>query len=287
MQQPTYAVVLGLLMGLTGCSTVQHAPSPVLIPSMQADAMQAALSSRQAEIPLLFDAAETKAVFVTFDGQQLQQFGNDLRRAEQPFIPASTFKILNALIGLQYQRATATELFKWDGRKRAFPAWEKDMTLAEGMQLSAVPVYQDLARRIGVPLMQKEIDRIHYGNQSIGTQVDDFWLKGPLKITAEQQVKFVYDLATGALPYDAAVQQQVKQMLLVEERAGTKLYAKSGWGMDVTPQVGWYVGWVEQADGKITAFALNMQMQTGDDAAERKALSLDILDKLNLMFYLN
>ena len=75
-------------------------------------------------------------------------------------------------------------------------------------------------------------------------------------------------------------------MLLVEERAGTKLYAKSGWGMVVSPQVGWYTGWVEQPNGKITAFSLNMGMQDGDAVGERKALTLDILDKLNLMFYL-
>ncbi len=29
-----------------------------------------------------------------------------------------------------------------------------------------------------------------------------------------------------------------------------RLYAKSGWGMAVDPQVGWYVGFVEKADGR-------------------------------------
>jgi beta-lactamase class D OXA-228 len=33
--------------------------------------------------------------------------------------------------------------------------------------------------------------------------------------------------------------------------------------MDVEPQVGWYTGWVEQPNGKVTAFALNMQMKKG------------------------
>ena len=75
-------------------------------------------------------------------------------------------------------------------------------------------------------------------------------------------------------------------MLFIERRGDTKLYAKSGWGMDVQPQVGWYTGWVEQPNGQITAFVLNLEMQNTDDVGERKQLSLDILDKLGLFFYL-
>lgn len=242
--------------------------------------------SRQKEIPLLFNEIHRPAVFVTYDGTTLKAYGNDLSRAKTPYIPASTFKMLNALIGLQHGKADSTEIFKWNGEKRTFPAWEKDMTLAQAMQASAVPVYQELARRIGLELMQKEVTRIAFGNANIGTQVDQFWLVGPLKITPEQEVQFAYQLANKKLAFDPAVQQQVKDMLFIESRGGVKLYAKSGWGMDVTPQVGWYTGWVEQANGQIIAFALNMQMEAGDDAGQRKQLTLDVLDKLGLMFYL-
>ncbi|MEG0482294.1 MAG: penicillin-binding transpeptidase domain-containing protein, partial [Acinetobacter sp.] len=114
------------------------------------------LSDRQQEIPALLNQANTHAVFVTYDGSQLKSYGNDLKRAKTQYIPASTFKMLNALIGLQHHKATNTEVFKWNGEKLLFPTWEKDMTLAEAMQASAVPVYQELARRIGLELMQKE-----------------------------------------------------------------------------------------------------------------------------------
>lgn len=82
-------------------------------------------TSRQQEIPLLFDHAATQAVFVTYDGQQIQRYGNALARADQGYGPASTFKILNALIGLQHQKTTTTELFKWDGQKRAYATGKK------------------------------------------------------------------------------------------------------------------------------------------------------------------
>ncbi|WP_353168095.1 class D beta-lactamase [Acinetobacter sp.] len=244
------------------------------------------LSERESEIPLLFNQAQTQAVFVTYDGIHLKSYGNDLNRAKTEYIPASTFKMLNALIGLQNAKATNTEVFQWNGEKRAFSAWEKDMTLAEAMQASAVPVYQELARRIGLDLMRKEVKRVGFGNMNIGQQVDNFWLVGPLKISPEQEAKFAYQLAHQQLAFDQTVQQQVKDMLYIERRGDTKLYAKSGWGMDVEPQVGWYTGWVEQPDGKVTAFALNMNMQTGDDPNERKQLTLSVLDKLGLFFYL-
>lgn len=243
-------------------------------------------SARTQEIPLLFDQAQTQAVFVTFDGTQLKSYGNDLSHAKTQYIPASTFKMLNALIGLQNAKATNTEVFKWNGEKRTFPAWEKDMTLAEAMQASAVPVYQELARRIGLELMRKEVKRVGFGNAQIGQQVDNFWLVGPLKISPEQEAQFAYQLATKQLPFDRNVQQQVKDMLYIESRGDSKLYAKSGWGMDVEPQVGWYTGWVEQPDGKVTAFALNMNMHASDDPTERKQLTLSVLDKLGLFFYL-
>ena len=243
-------------------------------------------TSRMQEIPLLFNEAQTQAVFVIYDGVQLQSYGNDLTRAQMDYVPASTFKMLNALIGLQHKKTNVNEVFKWQGEKQFLKAWEKDMTLAEAMQVSAVPVYQELARRIGHDLMQKEVKRVGFGNTDIGHQVDNFWLVGPLKITPEQEVKFAYQLATKSLPFDAAVQQQVKEMLYIERRGDAKLYAKSGWASDVSPQVGWYTGWVEQPNGKITAFTLNMEMKEGDDATERKQLTLDVLDKLGIFFYL-
>lgn len=234
----------------------------------------------------LFDEAGVKATFVTFDGAQLAHYGNALERSHTPYIPASTFKVLNALIALEHNKSSTAEVFKWDGKPRSFQAWEKDLTLAEAMQASAVPVYQSIARRIGLSLMKQEVKRIGFGNQNIGQQVDQFWLVGPLKITPEQQVKFIYNLATEQLDFRHKVQQDVKSMMLLESRGQNKLYAKSGWGMDVEPQVGWFTGWVEQADGKVTAFALNMEMQKNVDVGQRKALTLDVLDKLGLFHYL-
>src|SRR5262245_28927928 len=41
-------------------------------------------------------------------------------------LPASTFKVPHALIGLQAGVITAQTVYKWDGKKRDYPVWERD-----------------------------------------------------------------------------------------------------------------------------------------------------------------
>ncbi|QER38330.1 class D beta-lactamase [Acinetobacter suaedae] len=239
--------------------------------------------SQEAKIASLFQNVQTTGVLITFDGQKFKAYGNDLNRANTAYIPASTFKILNALIGIEHDKTSPNEVFKWDGQKRAFESWEKDLTLAEAMQASAVPVYQALAQRIGLDLMAKEVKSVGFGNMEIGTQVDNFWLIGPLKITPIEEAQFAYSLAKQELPFKQTTQKQVIDMLLVDEIRGTKIYAKSGWGMDITPQVGWWTGWIEDPNGKVIAFSLNMEMNQSAHAAARKEIVYQALTQLNLL----
>ncbi|QIC62858.1 OXA-134 family carbapenem-hydrolyzing class D beta-lactamase [Acinetobacter schindleri] len=266
-------ILLPLLscLGLTACS----------LPVSSSPSQSTSTQSTQA-IAQLFDQAQSAGVLVIQRDQQIQVYGNDLSRVDTEYVPASTFKMLNALIGLQHGKATTNEIFKWDGKKRSFAAWEKDMTLGQAMQASAVPVYQELARRIGLELMQQEVQRIQFGNQQIGQHIDNFWLVGPLKVTPKQEVKFASALAQEQLAFDPQVQQQVKAMLLLQERQAYRLYAKSGWGMDVEPQVGWLTGWVETPQDEIVAFSLNMQMQSNMDPAIRLKILQQALAELGL-----
>ena len=237
----------------------------------------------QQRIAHYFDEAHTTGVLVVKQNNQTMVYGNDLKRSKTEYVPASTFKMLNALIGLENNKATTTEIFKWDGKKRAYPTWEKDMTLAEAMKLSAVPVYQTLARRIGLQLMQSEVKRVGFGNTNIGKQVDNFWLVGPLKITPIQEVNFVDQLAHQTLPFKPQTQEQVKNMLLIAQKNGSSVYAKSGWGMDVSPQVGWLTGWVEQPNGRIVSFSLNIQMQNNMQPTIRNEIVMKSLEDLNIL----
>ncbi|MFV5376382.1 class D beta-lactamase [Acinetobacter calcoaceticus] len=262
------------LFSLNACSSVQTASESTI----------SAYNQQSKEtIKKYFDDAQTQGVIVIKDNNHLAIYGNNLTRAHTQYVPASTFKMLNALIGLENNKVTTDELFKWDGNKKAFPIWEKDMKLDEAMKLSAVPVYQELAKRIGIDLMQKEVKRVNFGNANIGTKVDNFWLVGPLKITPIQEVKFADDLAHNKLPFKIETQETVKNMLLIKEINGSKIYAKSGWGMDVTPQVGWLTGWVEQPTGKIISFSLNLEMKNNMTGSIRNEITYKALENLGII----
>lgn len=265
-------LALSAVFTLTACSPLQMTTNH-----------STAVSAQQQIIKNYFDQAQTTGVIVIKQDGQIKTYGNDLSRANTEYVPASTFKILNALIGLEHHKVTVDEVFKWDGQKRSFPAWDKDMNLAEAMKLSAVPVYQELARRIGLELMTQEVKRLKFGNANIGGQVDNFWLIGPLKITPIQEVEFADQLAHTQLPFQPQVQQTVQQMILLQEIKGNKIYAKSGWGMDLEPQVGWLTGWVEQANGKKVAFSLNMAMKSDMPGAIRNEITLKSLESLGII----
>ena len=124
---------------------------------------------------------------------------------------------------------------------------------------SAVPVYQEIARRIGEERMQKYVDLLDYGNHDIGGGIDQFWLTGSLRIDPMQQVDFLDRLRRGVLPISKRSQELVRDILPVTKVGDCVIRAKSGLlGAERgQPSLGWMVGWAEKGSAR-TVFALNM-----------------------------
>lgn len=164
------------------------------------------------------------------------------------FSPASTFKIVNSLIGLQTGRILDENMvIKWDGIKRWNPDWNKDMNMTEAFKVSCVPYYQEVARRIGRDTMQQWIDSIGYGNKNISGPIDSFWLNNDLKISPDEQLGLVKRLYFDQLPFRKSVQQQVRDVMLQENNTAYKLSYKTGWGFGEDGNaLGWMVGWIEE-----------------------------------------
>ena len=172
----------------------------------------------------------------------------------QRFSPASTFKIVNSLIGLQTGRIiNDTMLIKWDGKVRVFPGgdtatgWNKDMGMTEAFKVSSVPYYQEVARRIGKDTIQAWIDSLGYGNKNISGAVDSFWLNNALKISPDEQLGLMKRLYFDQLPFRKSVHEMVKSVMLQEDNTAYKLSYKTGWGFDEQKNnIGWQVGWIEE-----------------------------------------
>ena len=68
-------------------------------------------------------------------------------------------------------------IIRWDGVERPVKEWNRDLTMYEAFRVSAVPYYQEVARRIGKDTMQFWLDSISYGTKKITTRLIRFgWI---------------------------------------------------------------------------------------------------------------
>lgn len=155
------------------------------------------------------------------------------------------------------------------------------MGLRDAIKASNVPVYQELARRIGLERMRDNLAAIPYGNTEIGDEVDTFWLKGPLQISALEQARFLARLAQDELPFAAQIQQSVREIALLEQGDGWVLYGKTGWTTAPEPDIGWWVGWLTR-DSRVYSFALNIDMPEKGDVGKRMELGKACLRELGI-----
>jgi beta-lactamase class D len=204
-----------------------------------------------------FQAKGVRGTFVLLEPLQERYTVLDPSRAKQRFLPASTFKIPNALIGLEVGSISdENEVFRWDGKPKLRPQWERDQALASGMRDSVVWMFQEVARRTGKSRMREWLKRLEYGNEDIAGGLDQFWLQGALRISAREQVDFLYKLAEGRLPMTQRAQRLVRNALVVEKTRDHTLYAKTGTSGGKEP-VAWWVGWIEKKGRCIAVFAMN------------------------------
>lgn len=195
-----------------------------------------------------FDEYKADGCFTMFNNKDGKVTVYNMALDTARYTPASTFKIMNSLIGIETGKITDEKmLIKWDGIKRSNENWNKDLTMEEAFKVSSVPYYQEVARRIGKPTLQKWIDSVHYGNQNTGKQVDTFWLDNSLKISADEQLGLVKRLYFDQLPFQKRTQQIVRDVMVQESNTQYTLAYKTGWGFDEQGgNIGWITGWVEE-----------------------------------------
>ncbi|WP_425054286.1 class D beta-lactamase [Pseudomonas abyssi] len=239
----------------------------------------------------LFAAHDVQGTFVLFDPKQDQWVYHDETRAHTQYLPASTFKIPNSLIALETQVASGPDFqLAWDSDKdpRAswWPAsWTESHTLHTALQQSVVWYFQEIARQVGQTRMQSYVDQFDYGNRDISGGIDQFWLTGDLRISAEQQVSFLERFYQGELGASQTNVNAVKAMLVLEETPQYRLSGKTGWvgfGETGQPQLGWLVGYLERGED-VYFYAMNIDLEQQGDGAKRLAITKEAFKRLSLM----
>jgi len=200
-----------------------------------------------------FDENKVDGCFALMDNGTGQfTIYNLSRYRDSSYLPASTFKIVNSLIGLQTGKISSDSMvIKWDGIKRRVDAWNKDLTMYEAFRVSSVPYYQELARRIGKDTMEFWLDSLKYGAKTdkervtINSKIDSFWLDNSLKVLPDQELGLVKRLYFDQLPFFKTHQETVKRAMLFENNTNYELAYKTGWGFtEKNHSLGWVVGWI-------------------------------------------
>jgi beta-lactamase class D len=236
--------IVGLALLLTMTSLIQGGIFPI-----PESSFQSAFAGREGTFVLIDCASQSNCTFHP-------------QTAAKPLPPCSTFKIWNTLIGLESGLISSPDepFYQWDGEERSIPDWNRNLTLKEAFQVSCVPAYQNLARRIGAESMRSWLEKIDYGDRNLSAGTDVFWLPAPgrktILISPNQQAELIRKLATGKLPFSATSQAVLKSIMVVKRTDRGVLYGKTGSGGDGSGKynLGWFVGYVE-CRGQVFVFA--------------------------------
>jgi beta-lactamase class D OXA-209 len=212
------------------------------------------------ELGSILDSLQVKGTILIYDVKNKTYYSNDFSWAKTGFIPASTFKIPNSIIALETGVVQSdSAIFKWDGEKRRFKKWEEDLTFKKAFQVSCVPCYQEIARKIGVKRMQSYLQKLNYRGMIFDTlTIDKFWLEGKSRITPMQQIDFLERFYFSKLPISKRTETILKDIMQIEKTERYTLSGKSGWGMRNDINNGWLVGYIE-AKNRLYFFATNIE----------------------------
>jgi len=242
-----------------------------------------------------FTDNNVKGTFGLYDNGKGNFIVHNLSRfKDSAYLPASTFKIVNSLIGLETGKIVDEKMvIKWDGVVRKFPNgeiasdWNRDLTMEQAFKVSAVPYYQEVARRVGKDTMQHGLDTLGYGSRyqkAKINKIDTFWLDNSVKVTADEQLGLVKKLYFDQLPFQKRSMRIVKDVMVQEQNANYTLAYKTGWGYRENGNaLGWVAGWIIE-NKHAYFFALNLDGSHNlDMPAVRMNILKGILKKLGFL----
>jgi beta-lactamase class D len=132
-------LVLILAETIAGCNgnqtifNITQTPNKTESPVITANSR----STEKSELEKYFEG--NKGAFVLFDLNNNSYIRYNPSRCAERFIPASTYKIMNSLIGLETGVIPDENyVIKWDGTKYDILSWNQDQTLKTAIQNSVV-----------------------------------------------------------------------------------------------------------------------------------------------------
>jgi beta-lactamase class D len=205
------------------------------------------------------------ATFVVLDGQNGTITRYNTARDSLQFKHASTIKIKNTIIALETAIANNKDFtLPYDSLAPRDPGfwssvWSQDHSLQSAINHSVYWYYQEIARRVGEEQMRHFLEQFNYGNQNMEGGIDRFWLHGGLRISPDEQVRFLKRLYSGESGISEHATAVLKDIIILEETDEYRISGKTGTA-EVTPtrELLWLVGYLEKED-RVWFYALNLE----------------------------
>ncbi len=224
-----------------------------------------------------------------YDYQKGDWIFSDSTKSEIGTLPASTFKIVNTLIGLEEKLIKGkNDTLKWDGKPKYFksfkiPNWNKDNDLEMAFKNSTIWYYENISKQLKKRKYRKHLRKNQYSNRKIRNgRGDDFWNYGELKVSPIEQIKLLLKLYKNELTFLPQHQKLVKELMIEKETSEFILRTKTGWCYD-RKDVGWYIGYIEKVDNVIffaTRIEKELEEKKRGFSKLRKSITNEIINEL-------
>ena len=226
---------------------------------------------------------EYEGSFVLYDLKKDTWKIHDMEHAALRVAPNSTYKIYNALYGLEDNIITPENSFiKWDGTPYPFQAWNTDQTLSSAMNASVNWYFGYIDEQLGEASVQKYLHKIGYGNENLSGDFSSYWMESSLKISPIEQVELLIRLQNHNLGFTPENVKAVKDAIHISTSSFGDFYGKTGTGRVNGQDInGWFVGFIENANNSYF-FATNIQSEQHATGSKASDITLSILSDLNI-----
>ena len=226
---------------------------------------------------------EYEGSFVLYDLENDAWSIHDMEHATLRVAPNSTYKIYDALFGLEEEIITPENSFiAWNGETYPFEAWNADQTLQSAMNSSVNWYFESVDEQLGAANISNYIEEIGYGNENISGDFSTYWMESSLKISPIEQVELLTRLQNNSLGFAPENVNAVKDAICLSSSDAGTFYGKTGTGrVDGQDVNGWFVGFVETADNTYF-FATNIGANSDATGGKATEITMSILSDMNI-----
>ena len=212
-----------------------------------------------------FNGLHGCAVVYDVTDRQYTIYNGDLALTRRS--PCSTFKIISSLIALENGILEPEDSIRtWSGESFWNEDWNRDLDFSEAFRTSCVWYYRQVIDDIGKDMMQKELQKLQYGNCDIsdwegGSNTNNnnraltgFWIESSLMISPKEQVEVMERIFGDDSDYSQETRDQLKQVMQVSQQEQTEIsiFGKTGMGKAEGIVVdAWLTGFAESPKGNI------------------------------------